>query len=108
MDIKLLINEQAIRENGIAGFRKHLQQASESDVALFYFSGHGSQEYAHEVFWNVEPDRLNETLVCYDSRALGGWDLADKELNFLIKEVSNNNAHVVVILDCAHSGSGTR
>jgi hypothetical protein len=56
----------------------------------------------------MEPDRLNETLVLYDSRSEGSWDLADKELATLIDGVAVGGAHVVVLLDCCHSGSGTR
>jgi len=103
-----LVDEQASRQAVIDGFRKHLCQAGKDDVALFYYSGHGSQENAPEEFWAVEPDHKDETLVCYDSRQLDGWDLADKELAYLIHEVAAKNPHMVVILDCCHSGSGTR
>ena len=37
-----------------------------------------------------------------------GYDLADKELAVLIAEVARNEAHVAVLFDCCHSGSGTR
>ena len=50
-------------------------------------------------------------LVCYDSRRQNGtypYDLADKELAVLLAEVARNNPHLAVILDCCHSGSGTR
>jgi hypothetical protein len=57
---------------------------------------------------HIEPDHLDETLVCYDSRTDGSWDLADKELAKLIAEVAEKNPHIVVIMDCCHSGSGTR
>jgi hypothetical protein len=103
-----LVDEQATRQALIDGFRQHLRQAGKDDVALFYYSGHGSQENAPEEFWAVEPDHLDETLVCYDSRQLDGWDLADKELAYLIHEVAENGPHMVVVLDCCHSGSGTR
>jgi hypothetical protein len=103
-----LANGDASRGNIIAAFREHLGQAGAEDVALFYYSGHGSQEPAPPEFWHLEPDRLNETLVCVDSRLPGGWDLADKELSQLIAEVAASGAHVAVILDCCHSGSGTR
>jgi len=96
------------RENVIQGFRQHLSQAGADDVALFYYSGHGSQEKAPPEFWHLEPDHLDETLVCYDSRMPGGWDLADKELSILIAEVAQKNPHILVVLDCCHSGSGTR
>ncbi len=81
---------------------------SEDDVALFAYSGHGSQGAAPEEFWSVEPDRLNETLVLYDSRSPGQFDLADKELTVLIGQVAKAAKHFTAILDCCHSGSGTR
>ena len=103
-----LRNEQATREAVIDGFRGHLAGAGPGDVTLFYYAGHGSQEQAPEQFWHLEPDRLDETLVCYDSRTPGCWDLADKELARLIDEVTDRAGHVAVILDCCHSGAGTR
>ncbi len=106
--IRKLINHQATRQAIINGFREHLCQAKSNDIALFYYSGHGSQEDAAEEFWYLEPDHLNETLVCWDSRTEDTWDLADKEIAKLIAEVSQNNPHVVVIFDCCHSGGGTR
>ena len=105
---RLLVNEQVTRRGLIEAWRGHLGQAGPDDVALFYYSGHGSQEHAPPEFWDFEPERMNETLVCHDSRAAGGWDLADKELAQLISEVAVNGPHFAVILDCCHSGSGTR
>jgi pimeloyl-ACP methyl ester carboxylesterase len=103
-----LVDEGATRQAIIDGFRQHLRQAEKEDVALFYYSGHGSQETAPQEFWEVEPDHMDETLVCFDSRQLEGWDLADKELAYLIHEVAEKGPHMLVILDCCHSGSGTR
>jgi hypothetical protein len=104
----ILKDDQATRQNIIDGFRQHLAQARSDDVALFYYSGHGSQEDAPPEFWPFEPDKLDETLVCYDSRSPGSFDLADKELGALIAEVAANGTHVVIILDCCHSGTATR
>ena len=106
--IKKLINHEATRQAIITAFREHLCQAKSNDIALFYYSGHGSQEVAAQEFWHLEPDHLNETLVCWDSRTEDTWDLADKEIAKLIAEVSQNNPHIVVIFDCCHSGGGTR
>jgi len=108
LQLLILGDDQATRQAVIESFRSHLARAQRGDVALFYFSGRGSQAPAPQEFWHVEPDRLNETLVCYDSRSPGGWDLADKELDKLIEQVAAGGAHTVVILDCCHSGSGTR
>ncbi len=108
LHIRTLLNQDATRQAIIDGFREHLCQASSEDVAFFYYAGHGSQEQAPQEFWAIEPDRLDETLVCYESRTEGGWDLADKELAKLISEVAQKNPHIAVILDCCHSGAATR
>ena len=108
LDLKSLKDEEATRQNIINNFRQHLGQAKSNDIVLFYYAGHGSREEAPREFWDFQPDRLNETLVCYDSRSEGGWDLADKELSKLISEVAQNNPQITIILDCCHSGSGSR
>lgn len=108
LDPLVLTNEAATRQALIDGFRQHLSKAGRDDIALFYYSGHGSQEQAPPEFWAIEPDHLDETLVCYDSRQSGRYDLADKELSKLIAEVAANEPQIVVVLDCCHSGSGTR
>ncbi|MEL7067779.1 MAG: caspase family protein [Cyanobacteria bacterium J06581_3] len=109
LQIKALTDDQATRQGIIDGFRQHLSQAGEDDVALFYYAGHGAQATAPEPFWPVSPDRMMETIVCYDSRIDSDhWDLADKELAQLIAEVDRSNPHIALVLDCCHSGSGTR
>jgi pimeloyl-ACP methyl ester carboxylesterase len=109
--------EKPTRANIIAAIRAHLRQAGPNDVALFYYSGHGSYEDAPHEFWQAEPDRRNETLVCQDSRTPGQWDLADKELAQLIHEVATQDIsgadksgtpHIVLIVDACHSGSISR
>lgn len=104
----ILTNRDATRQAIIDGFQQHLCKADSNDVVLFYYSGHGGQEKTPEEFWKIEPDRLQETLVCYDSRTQNSRDLADKELAYLIFKVAEKNPHIVVILDCCHSGSGTK
>ncbi len=108
LHLQTLKDNQGTREAVINGFRNHLRHAAKDDVVLFYYSGHGSQENAPPEFWHLEPDHLDETLVCYDSRTENGWDLADKELALLIAEVAENKPHITIILDCCHSGSGTK
>lgn len=106
--IETLINSDATRKNIIDLFRNHLCKAGESDVVLFHFSGHGSRELSAPQFKEYYPDKKDETLVCCDSRNNGGLDLADKELAVLLWEVAQKKPHIAVILDCCHSGSGTR
>lgn len=105
-NVRLLCNEQATRDAIIAGWRTHLiGKAQAGDLLYFHYSGHGSQ--APSIDPN-EADTLDETLVAYDSREPGRYDILDKELAQLIAEAEAKDAQVVVFLDCCHSGSGTR
>ena len=106
--ILALINQDATRKNIINGFTSHLTGAGPGDVAIFYFSGHGSYERVEKRYWYLEPSGCNQTIVCVDSRRPGIPDLADKELNELIGAVAARGPHVLVVLDCCHSGGGTR
>lgn len=116
LHIEKLQNDQADYENVIAHFReKHLQKkdGNDRDVILVYYSGHGSREKAAEEFRDYFPDGYGETIVCYDSRKkengkITGLDLADKELAVLVAELDKICPHVVVIMDCCHSGGGTK
>lgn len=111
--ITLLINEEATKDNIVNQFRVHLGKAGDGDTAFFYFSGHGTQEEADPIFWAIEEDRKHEALVCFDSYQIVEGKarvnlLADKELRFLLSEISPKNPHVLTIFDCCHSGGNTR
>lgn len=106
--IETLKNSDATRENIISGFRNHLGKARQDDVVLFYYSGHGSRQPSAPEFKEFFPEGVDETLVCHDSRLPGQHDLADKELAVLLAQVAKNHPHIAVVLDCCHSGSGTR
>ncbi len=108
LDLLVLTNEQATRAGVTAAIRSHLGGGGPESTALFYVSGHGSQQHAPPEFWATEPDHRNETIVLVDSRSPGGWDLADKELSGLLAHVATSVSHLLVILDCCHSGDGTR
>ncbi|MEP7233276.1 MAG: caspase family protein [Ginsengibacter sp.] len=100
----------------------HLKNAgNDNDICFFYYSGHGSQTEAPEIFWHSKPDRQNETIVCVDSRdpnAPGARDIIDKELAFLLwdalskgekdADTEKKGPHCLVIMDCCHSGNNTR
>ena len=107
-----LLDGEATRAAMIETFRSHLGQAVAGDVALFSYNGHGSEEPAPPEFAALEASGRIQTLVPVDvGRPRDGplvRPIADKELAVLIAEVAANGPHVVVILDCCHSGSGTR
>ncbi len=109
--IEVLKDSEATRDNIIKQFRTHLGKAKADDVAVFQYCGHGARWTAAKEFKEFFPDGWDEGLVCYDSRRENGiypHDLADKELAVLLSEMAANNPHLAVILDCCHSGSGTR
>ena len=110
LHIKKLLDKEATRQNVVSGFLDHLCQATNEDDAFFYYSGHGAQESAPPEFWATEPDRLNESMVCVDSRTDDGGvgDIVDKEIGYLLWKVSHKNPRLLVVMDCCHSGSGTR
>jgi hypothetical protein len=117
LSIKKLLNSDATYANIIGGFRDHLRQAGEKDVVWFHFSGHGSEEKTATEFLSIEENGKDQSLFCYDSLPDQAYNLADKELAVLLHEVSTtysdnsakeNPPHIVVSLDCCHSGSGTR
>jgi len=106
--IEILKDSEATRENIIRQFRTHLGKAREGDVAVFQYCGHGARWASAKEFRAFYADGKDEGLVCIDSRLPGRFDLADKELAVLVSEVAKNDPHLAVILDCCHSGSGTR
>lgn len=108
-NIKVLKNEEATYESVVGHFGEDLLlQAGKDDIVLFAYSGHGSREKAAPEFSKYFPEGMMETLVLHDSRQSGKYDLGDKELAVLIERIAKKGAHVAVILDCCHSGSGTR
>ncbi len=104
------LTDAAANRDGVAdGFRTFLSQAGKDDTVLFYFSGHGTQETADPI-WD-ETDEALECIVCHDggTTKASQFLLTDKELRFLIHELSEKTkAHIVTIFDCCHSGDNTR
>ena len=106
---EILHNADATRDNIIKTFDTHLiQKAQKGDKVVFFFAGHGGQEKANNVFLPFEHDKLLEGLVCHDSGKGGNQKIADKELRYLIYELSKKECEIITIFDCCHSGDNTR
>lgn len=114
---KILQNEEATRAGIIKTFRNHFAHLKEGDTAILHYSGHGSQEPASQAFIDEKlevPYGSNEVIVCHDSRQAGIYNLADKELRWLIHELQYpknepaRHIHFVALFDCCHSGSMLR
>ncbi|EKQ71290.1 caspase family protein [Leptolyngbyaceae cyanobacterium JSC-12] len=110
------------RETILKAFETHLiQQAKPGDVVVFHFSGHGSlvqdPDPLPELILNqngekkVVPnrDRVNGTMVPSE-RSTGKsdqvQDIMGRTLFLLTQALQTDN--VTVVLDCCHSGGGTR
>ncbi|GGN12357.1 hypothetical protein GCM10010967_55490 [Dyadobacter beijingensis] len=106
--ILVLTEESATRANVIRAFRTHLTQAGPDDLALVYYSGHGSTGVTAPEFQAGTSDGQEQTWVLHDSRETGQYDLADKEIALLLEEVAARSPRIVVIADSCHSGSVTR
>ncbi|MEQ1688402.1 MAG: caspase family protein [Sphingopyxis sp.] len=91
-----------------ANFASIWHRLGKGDVAYFHYCGHGARSPAAPEFLEYDLTTKDEGLVCFDSREPGHFDLADKELARLIDELAAREAHVVVSLDCCHSGTATR
>lgn len=115
LDVVFLKNDEATKDAIVDNLKSHLGKAGKDDVAFFYYSGHGIQEYADGALWKSETDGRLECLVCYND-GNGPCLLADKELRFLIGQIVNgtkdkpkqNPPHLLTIFDCCHSGDNTR
>src|SRR5687767_8865511 len=111
-NIIVLKNEAATRTKVIEAFKQHLcnnAATKNGDTVLFYYSGHGSYAPSAKEFVALNEDSKgqDETLVLYDSRVNGNFDLADKEIALLMSGIPKH-ANIVVVLDSCHSGSATR
>jgi hypothetical protein len=104
-DVLVLRDQEATRSAILQSIRQHLVEPSRpGDVAVFFFSGHGSQVRNSK---SSEEDHLDESLVPADSR-VGAADLRDKELRRELNKVLDRGARLTVILDSCHSASGVR
>ncbi|WP_406279692.1 caspase domain-containing protein [Embleya sp. NBC_00896] len=103
LSIVELPNDKATSESVVAGIRDHLGQAGPDDVALLWYSGHGTElEIADPAHEFIEATGRCQALVCFDG------PLLDKELGALLDAVSATGAHTVAVLDCCFAGGATK
>ncbi len=106
-NLLILKNDKAARSDILNGFKQHLiDQVNYGDIAVFYYSGHGSQR-ADEA--NEETDKLDETIIPYDYKDPdGAYAISDDEINSLLGLLAEKTPNVTFILDACHSGGGTK
>jgi Caspase domain len=107
-NLLVLLDEDASREKVIEGFRAHLSKAGSDDIVLIYYAGHGAQNITANEFYLHSVDGKDEGWVLYDSRINDNYDLADKEIAYLLYEFNKKHPHIVLISDSCYSGSLSR
>ncbi len=115
LQLLALTEDQATRSAIISSFRTQLIEPARiwaqsgrtlpEPAFLFHFSGHGS---LNRDVTQTKPSGFDETIVPYDSRQADIFDIRDWELGALIDELGQYTSCITIVLDCCHSGSGTR
>jgi len=107
-DIVVINDAEANREHILNAFTRHLGQAGRDGVAVFYYSGHGTQldgNYGLAAEFDAEEDGRDEALAVWALDENNTFIL-DDELGMLADGLSAER--VLVMLDSCHSGTGTR
>ncbi|KAF3013210.1 hypothetical protein E8E14_005039 [Neopestalotiopsis sp. 37M] len=81
------------------------EQGSEGDYFFFYFSGHGAhlRRTAESPIGRPTDVSLMTSDYCCGRPAVRGW-----QLNAWLKEISDKQIRVIVVLDSCHSGNSWR
>jgi len=101
-DMRLLVDQRATKKAILTRLEWLLDGARPGDVLVFTYSGHGSQIPDRS---GDELDQTDECLVPYDH----DWDdpLLDEDLGNIIQRLPSG-VNLTIVLDCCHSGTGTR
>lgn len=102
-NVRLLIDDRATTANIRQRLRWLVDDAGPGSVLLFHYSGHGSQ--VRDRNGDEMDDALDEIICPYDLN----WDdpFTDDEFAHVIDSVPAG-VNLTMILDCCHSGTGTR
>jgi hypothetical protein len=99
----------ATRDNIIAGFKKLAQLSLKNEQIYIQYSGHGMRNDS-TLMPGIEPDGRDEAIAPLDSGYAdpAAFYILDKELGWLIKQITDTGAFVTFVSDCCHSASMTR
>ncbi|MEZ4431502.1 MAG: caspase family protein [bacterium] len=108
-NVRLLTDEAATRDAIIDAFRSHLIENDDirpGDAIIFHFSGHGANMLDP---LDASPTGLIESLGAHDSGTAGVFGIPDTTVAALLALLAARRGdNITVVLDCCHSGSGTR
>ena len=116
-NISILEGPKATRAGILSEFHRHLinnKMIQPGDPILFYYTGHGDLTDAPLHWPVVSDDRKIESLVPYDYGTQDGrgqriCGIPDRTIAALLEQLAKRHGdNITVILDCCHSGHGTR
>jgi len=102
--IRVLTDERATKKNILSRLSGMVERASPGDLLIFHFSGHGSQ--IRDRHNDELTDHMDELICPYDMN----WDdgfITDDMLRDILGNLKKG-VGMEIILDCCHSGTGTR
>jgi hypothetical protein len=100
--IRVLTDEQATHAAIIGAFKDDLiGRADDHAVVVFHYSGHGSRMKDPA---GKSPSGEISTIVPYDSRTEGVYDISADELRGLFSLLAQKTENVTFIFDSCHSG----
>lgn len=102
-NMRVLVDERATKKNIVERLNWLVSKPSAGDNLVFHFSGHGSQ--IRDRNGDELRDKMDEVLCPHDMDWEGNY-ITDDDLAEIFEGLSN--VVLDVILDCCHSGSGTR
>lgn len=105
--IRSLTGADATREAIIEAFLSLADdpRVGDGDQVFIHFSGHGAP--MRDPIGRSASGWI-ESLVAYDSGPGGAPCIPDRTVGALLALITRRTPHVTIVLDCCHSGSGTR
>lgn len=106
-NIVTLTDSEATRDHIVQAFSRHLGQAGPDGVAVFFYSGHGTQlegNFGLTGVYDPEDDERDEAIVVWGSTE--NAIISDDELGILADRLETNRT--LIVLDACHTGTGTR
>jgi metacaspase-1 len=104
-DIRVLVDNRATKDGIMSRLQSMVDNAAEGDHLIFHFSGHGSQIRDRD--GDDLDDGLDE-LICPHDMDWDGTYITDDMLRKMFTPLSEKKVFLEVLLDCCHSGTGTR
>lgn len=105
--VSTLEDGQATRQGILTALHMLIAASGPNDVVVIHYSGHGSQIADAS---GAEVDGLDETIIPYDYQNVQGgkYPITDKQIAGALAELSKKTKNITIILDCCHSGGGTK